>query len=226
MWLKLAGGIVSPVVFFGVPLFGGAQTLHWPRAQLMVALSVVLSAAAMLGVLAKSPALLDERYKSPLQPGQPLADKIITPLIGLTFIASLVFAARDVFRYDLLGHPPLPVAIVGLALWIAAWIVITLALRANTFAAPIVKHQADREQRVIDRGPYALVRHPMYSGALLMYVGAPLWLGSYAATLGAIVPMLPIVARLLVEESTLRRELPGYAEYAARVRWRLVPGIW
>jgi protein-S-isoprenylcysteine O-methyltransferase Ste14 len=226
MWLKLAGGIVSPIVFFGAPLFGGAQTFHWPRAQLLVALSVVLSALAMFGVMAKSPALLDERYKSPLQHGQPLADKIITPLIALTFIASLVFTARDVSHYDLLGHPPLPLAIVGLALWIAAWIVITLALGANTFAAPIVKHQADREQRVIDRGPYAIVRHPMYSGALLMYVGAPLWLGSYAATIGAIVPMLPIIARLLVEESTLVRELPGYADYAARVRWRLVPGIW
>jgi protein-S-isoprenylcysteine O-methyltransferase Ste14 len=226
MWLKLIGGVISPVVFFGAPLFGGAWTFDWPRAQLLVALAVVMSAIAMFGVLAKSPGLLDERYKSPIQNDQPFADMIITPLIGLSFLGLLTFIPRDVFHYDLLGHPPLWLALVGLAAWIAAWVVITLALRTNAFAAPIVKHQADRGQRVIDRGPYAIVRHPMYSGALLMYLGMPLWLGSYAATIGAIVPMIPIVARLLVEEATLRRELPGYIEYAARVRWRLVPGIW
>ncbi|HEX4452643.1 MAG TPA: isoprenylcysteine carboxylmethyltransferase family protein [Kofleriaceae bacterium] len=226
MWLKLIGGVISPVVFFGAPLFGGAWTFDWPRAQLLVALAVVMSALAMFGVLAKSPGLLDERYKSPIQNDQPLADMIITPLIGLSFLGFLIFIPRDVFHSDLLGHPPRSLALVGLATWIAAWVVITLALRANAFAAPIVKHQADRGQRVIDRGPYAIVRHPMYSGALLMYVGMPLWLGSYAATIGAIVPMIPIVARLLVEEATLRRELPGYTEYVARVRWRLVPGIW
>jgi protein-S-isoprenylcysteine O-methyltransferase Ste14 len=226
MWLKLAGGIVWPVVFFGAPLFGGAWTFHWPRAQLFLALATALSAVTMLGVMRTRPDLLDERYKAPVQRDQPLADKIITPLIVLSFAGFLVFIPRDVFHYHLLGAPPLPLAIIGLVMWSSAWLIGTLALAANSFAAPVVKHQADREQRVIDRGPYAVVRHPMYSGALLMYVGAALWLGSYAATLGAIVPMIPIAARLLVEESTLRRELPGYLDYTSRVRWRLVPGIW
>ena len=224
MQAKLFGGVLSSAVCFGVPLFTVAGTLHWPRAWIFVAVTVLLSAWTMFGVLAKSPALLDERYGSPIQRDQPLADKIITPLIAVGFFAFVLFIPRDVFHYDLLGHPPTWLAAVGLALFVAGWILISLALRANAFAAPIVKHPEG--QHVVERGPYQVIRHPMYAAALAMFVGMPLWLGSYAGMVAAALPMLPIIARILVEERTLRRDLPGYADYATRVRWRMIPGLW
>jgi len=99
-------------------------------------------------------------------------------------------------------------------------------LRENAFASAAVRHQAERQQRVIDTGPYALVRHPMYAGSMPLVFGLPLWLGSYTAALAGIAAYAMLVARILAEESYLRRELPGYAEYMQRVRWRLLPGVW
>jgi protein-S-isoprenylcysteine O-methyltransferase Ste14 len=224
MRAKLLGGVVSSIIFFGVPLFAVAGTLDWPRAWIFVAAVTALSAWTMFGVLAHDPALLDERYGAPIQRDQPLADKIITPLIALGFLAFVLFIPRDVVHYRMLGSPPLGLALVGFALFVAGWLLITAALRANAFAAPIVKHPEG--QRVIDQGPYRIIRHPMYAAALLMFVGMPLWLGSYAGIIAAALPMLPIVARIVVEERTLRRDLLGYADYAARVRWRMIPGLW
>ena len=221
MRAKLFGGVISPILCFGIPLFAVAGTLHWTRAWIFIAALAMLSAWTMFGVLAKAPALLDERYGSPIQRDQPLADKIITPLIALGFFAFVLFIPRDVFHYDLLGHPPSWLAAIGLALFGAGWTLITLALRTNAFAAPVVKHPEG--QHVVDRGPYRIIRHPMYAAALLMFVGMPLWLGSYAGVIAGALPMLPIVARILVEERTLRRDLAGYA---ARVRWRMIPGLW
>jgi protein-S-isoprenylcysteine O-methyltransferase Ste14 len=223
---KLIGGVVYSVAFIAGPLFLFGWTLDWPRAWIFTGVVAVLASVTMFGVMAKRPELLAERYKPAIQPDQPLADKIITPLIGITFLALIAFIPRDVFHYALLGHTPLAVALVGLALFVAGWTLITLAFRENAFAAPVVKHQTERGQRVVDTGPYHFVRHPMYTAALLLFVGMPLWLGSYAGAVGAAVPMSVIVARLLVEERALRRDLPGYAEYAVRVRWRIVPGLW
>jgi protein-S-isoprenylcysteine O-methyltransferase Ste14 len=96
----------------------------------------------------------------------------------------------------------------------------------NSFAAPVVRLQSERGQHVIDTGPYALVRHPMYAAALLYLAGMPLLLGSWYGL--AVVPLflVGLAPRAVAEEKLLNRELPGYAEYMARVRYRLIPGIW
>ncbi len=100
-------------------------------------------------------------------------------------------------------------------------------LRANSFAATTVRVQAERGQTVISTGPYAVVRHPMYGYALLLFGGAPLLLGSLWGLAAALAVLLPLLAvRLLGEEAVLRDGLPGYRDYAARVRYRLVPGVW
>ena len=84
----------------------------------------------------------------------------------------------------------------------------------------------DGGRRVVTTGPYAYMRHPMYAGAVLLFVGVPLLLGSWYGLAGALVIIALLVARIGMEERTLTDELPGYREYAARVRWRLAPGIW
>jgi protein-S-isoprenylcysteine O-methyltransferase Ste14 len=105
--------------------------------------------------------------------------------------------------------------------------VVFLACRANTFAAPVVKIQPERGQQVVEAGPYAVVRHPIYAGNLILMAGAPLLLGSWgglAATIALFVPLL--VLRAILEERALSQGLEGYPRYAMRVRYRLIPGIW
>jgi protein-S-isoprenylcysteine O-methyltransferase Ste14 len=224
--LKLVGGVVYSVVFFGGFLFLAAWTLDWWRAWVFVGVVFVASSATMFGIFPGRPDLLDERYKAPIQKGQPLADKILTPLLVLSFGGLLVFVPLDVFRFRLLGGTGPVAAAAGLAMFVGGWTAIALAMRENAFAAPVVKHQGERGQVVVDSGPYRVVRHPMYAGAIPLMVGMALWLGSVMGALLAAIPIGTLVLRVAAEEKLLRRELPGYSDYARRVRWRLLPGVW
>jgi protein-S-isoprenylcysteine O-methyltransferase Ste14 len=202
------------------------RNLSWWRAWVFLGVVLVGAAASTLSVRRASRALLEERFKSPVQEGQPLADKIIVILLITAFVGVIAFIPLDVFRLHLMARPNRFVSAAGLILFVAGWWVMTLALRANPFAAPVVKHQADRRQVAIDSGLYRLVRHPMYAGAIMLFVGMPLWLESYAATLLAGIPAGLLVLRIHIEERFLRRELPGYDVYARRVRYRLFPRLW
>lgn len=122
--------------------------------------------------------------------------------------------------------PPVVVSSLGLVLFVAGWWITALALRENTFAAPVVKCQEERQQTVIDTGIYGIVRHPMYAGGALLMVGMPLWLESYAAALLAMVPIAILILRILIEERFPRQRLAGYDAYAQRVPYRLIPYVW
>ena len=115
---------------------------------------------------------------------------------------------------------------VGLAMLVSSTGFILWVLRENSFAVPVVKVQAERGQRVVDTGPYAHVRHPMYSALVLFFVGAPPLLGSWWGV--AIDPLFVVLfaIRTGIEERTLVADLPGYADYTTRLRFRLVPGVW
>jgi len=158
---------------------------------------------------------------------QPTTDKVLLLGVVLTgFVALPMFASLDVFRWHLLSQPAPPVAYLGLALFALGWGLKSLALRANAFATSVVRLQAERQHAVADTGVYGVVRHPFYVGTVLVLVGMALWLGSYAAAVFAVVPVVFVIVRLTMEERFLHRELAGYTQYAARVRRRLVPGIW
>jgi protein-S-isoprenylcysteine O-methyltransferase Ste14 len=220
---KQIAGIFFNSFFFGVMLFVPAGTIRWPRAWLFLGV-VFLGTAVTMFVLPEE--LLNERYKPPLQHGQPLFDQIgIFAFVG-SFVAAVLFIPFDVFRLHLLRRPGLVTSIFGLALFAAGWTLITVAMRTNVFAAPVVRHQQERGQRVIDRGPYRIVRHPMYSAVIPLLVGMSLWLGSFAGVIVAIVPTVLIGIRATLEEKFLRRELPGYAEYTTRTRFRMIPYVW
>jgi protein-S-isoprenylcysteine O-methyltransferase Ste14 len=90
----------------------------------------------------------------------------------------------------------------------------------------VVRHQAERQQVVIDTGLYKIVRHPMYAGGVLLMIGMPLWLESNAASLFAVVPVGTLILRIQVEERFLKRELEGYNDYTSKVRYRLIPFLW
>jgi protein-S-isoprenylcysteine O-methyltransferase Ste14 len=225
----LARGIVSVVfnvVFYGALLFGPAGTFDWPRAWILVGVLFVATIVTVVALFPGRRALIDERFKPPIQKGQPFEDKILTVVLLASYVGDVLLVGLDRFRLHLLPPPGILVSSFGLVLFVAGWTLLVLAMRENTFAAPVVKHQKEREQRVIDTGVYAIVRHPMYAGGALFMLGLPLFLESYAATAAAAVPIGAMIARIFVEERFLARELDGYSDYTARVRSRLIPGVW
>jgi len=223
---KLIFGVIYNLILFGALLFLPAGTFDWPRAWVFLGFVLIGTTATLVLVFPGREDLLNERFKPPVQKGQPLADKIIVLLLIAAFLGVIVFIPLDVFRFHLMSKPGMFVSALGLILVIAGWWIISLVFKENAFAAPVVKHQEERHQTVIDTGVYSIVRHPMYVGAVLLMIGMPLWLESYAAALLAIVPIATIVVRILIEERFLKRELKGYDNYTKRVRYRLIPFIW
>jgi protein-S-isoprenylcysteine O-methyltransferase Ste14 len=220
--------IVQTIVwygFMGVIIFGAAGTMHYTGGWLylgeMVALSVVFGA---YGVCV-DPALLRERLKPPVQKDQPLADKLVLIPILLLVFAGMGFMAADAARWHWSMMPPY-VQWAGCGLLLAAFLFISWTMRTNSFAAPVVKIQKDRGQVVITTGPYAVVRHPMYFGALFYFAATSLVLGSWWGLATVPIFILLLGIRIGIEEKALRAGLEGYDDYARRVRWRLIPFIW
>jgi protein-S-isoprenylcysteine O-methyltransferase Ste14 len=220
--------IVQTIVWFGfmgVIIFGAAGTTAytsgWLYLGVMVALSIVFGT-----VMARvDPGLLRERLKPPLQKDQPLADKLVLIPVLLLIFGGMAFMAADAARWHWSAIPS-SVQWAGCGLLLAALLFTYWIMRTNSFAAPVVKIQKDRGQTVITTGPYAIIRHPMYFGALFYVAGTSLVLGSWWGL--ATVPILALLfgIRIGIEEQTLRTALEGYDDYARRVRWRLIPFIW
>ena len=213
------------LVVMALLLFGAAGTLAWTRAWIFLAESAALGFAAGFWLAASDPALLRERLRAPVQRGQPVADKLLTSALLLASCLWLVLIGLDAGRYRW-SAMPVALAVAGaLAMPVFVWMS-CLVFRANSFAAPVVKLQESRGQQVASTGPYRYVRHPMYASAILYFLSVPLLLGSWWGL--AAIPVLAglLCLRILIEERTLVAGLPGYADYAARVRYRLVPGLW
>ena len=156
---------------------------------------------------------------------QPLIDALGLVLFTAFLLGWIAFIPVDVFRLRLLPPPPLPVQAAGLAAVIAGLGVTYVAIGQNRFAAPTIHDQSAERQQVIQTGLYGLVRHPFDAGGLLVYAGAPLWLGSYAGAIASLGFLVLTLARIVIEERYLRERLPDYADYARRVRAMLIPGV-
>ena len=223
---KLVLGTISSPAIFVILLFLPAGTWYWWRAWLLIGLFLVGAVWAVLKLLRGHKDLLEERLKFPMQKGQPLTDKIVVLLLLATYFGGIAFIPVDVFHLRLLSKPGPLVSSLGLILFNAGWWISYLSLRENAFAAPVVKHQTERNQTVVDTGVYSKIRHPMYAGAALVMIGVPLWLESYAATLLSLIPISTLLVRIFIEEQFLRRELNGYDAYTERVPYRLIPHLW
>ena len=213
------------MIFMGVVLFVPAGTLDWRGGWIFMAEMVIGSLVSVLWLAWHDPALLKDRMGGPYQEGQVFWDKVFMSLMILIWYGWLVLMALDAKRWGT-SHVPEWLSDVGAVLIPLGFLAVLWTFRENSFAAPVVKIQEERGQKVISTGPYSIVRHPMYAGALLYMLGMPLLLGSWLglAVLPLIVGFLTI--RIFIEERALRKGLPGYSEYAARVRYRLVPYVW
>jgi protein-S-isoprenylcysteine O-methyltransferase Ste14 len=212
------------VVGMGALLFAPAGTLRWPAAWVFVAAMAVISLSAGSWLARTDPELLAERMRLTAQDEQPAADKIFVPVIGGAFLIWFVAIGLD-HRFHSLDFPVVLQAL-GLALLLVSTVFIMWVMHENSFAAPLVKVQRERGHHVVSTGPYAWVRHPMYSGAVLFLVGIPLLLSSVWGLAAS--PLFAILfgIRAGIEERTLIAGLPGYEDYISRVRYRLLPGVW
>jgi len=226
MRVQLALGALFQPALLGLLLFYPPGRFDWWHAWVLMAVFFVAAVVSIVVLARTNPTILIERFQPPLQRAQPFADKVAVVVFIAAFLGAIRFIPFDVFTWRLRPSPGTAVAAAGLAILLLGWWIITVALQANAFAIPVVKAQDERHQRVIDHGPYAWVRHPLYAGTGLLLVGMPLWLGSSAGALVALVPMAVLAVRIGIEEGFLRRELAGYAAYTERVRYRLVPGVW
>lgn len=208
----------------GALLFAAAGTLHWPGAWVLLATFVLLGPLCGWWLYRIDPALLAERLRPVLQKDQPAADKGFMIVFIVAMLGWLIAMGLD--RRHLASEMPLAMQALGLVLYLASTLFTLWVFRENSFAAPVVKLQAERAQRVISTGPYGYVRHPMYSGMILFFASVPLILGSRWGLAIAPLFLALLAVRIRIEERTLTAGLPGYAEYAARVRYRLLPGLW
>jgi protein-S-isoprenylcysteine O-methyltransferase Ste14 len=208
-------------IVMGLLLFVPAGTIdYW---QAWTFLAVYFSASLLLTVylMEKNPALLARRMRGGPGAEKETTQKIIMAFVSIEFIALIVVPAFD----HRLGWSSVPALIVLAAdvLVAVGFYIIFLVCRENPFSAATI--QVEKEQKVISTGPYAIIRHPMYSGALLMLIAIPPALGSWLGLL-VFIPLLPLLFwRMFDEEKFLSKNLPGYAEYIKKVRSRLIPGI-
>lgn len=225
--LTLKTFLVTLAWFAGLAclLFGAAGTLEWPAAWAFFAILAGASAVLVVMLLRHDPALLAERLRPPIQSGQKGWDKVWVAAFMALFLAWLPLMALDAVRLRW-SHMPAWLQVVGGGAIVACFYLSYLAYRENTFLAPVVRIQVERDQHVISTGPYAHVRHPLYAAAVLFLFGTALLLGSWYGVAAAVILTAGLAIRAMLEERALAAGLPGYPEYMRKVRYRLIPGLW
>jgi protein-S-isoprenylcysteine O-methyltransferase Ste14 len=222
MHLQALRSSILGTLTLAVLIFVPAGTVWYWQGWVYVAVFVAASAAFTVYLALYDPELMRRRMRGgPSQEEEP-AQRIIMRFLLLGFLLLIVVPALD-HRFGW-SRAAWPVAIGGDLLVALSFFSFYRVVRVNSFAASTIR--VEEGQRVVSAGPYAWVRHPMYSGAFALLLGTPLALGSWRGLL--IVPVfLPILAwRIINEEAVLARKLPGYAEYQQKVRWRLIPLVW
>lgn len=212
------------MVILAAILFLSAGTVAWPGAWALLVVSGVLGVISAYIIAKHDPELLRERMRGPIQKEQKPWDKRLLVVIFSLCLAMPIVAGLE-YRFGMSSVPVWLQVVGALALAFGIYM-FHVVMETNSYASAVVRVQSERGQKVISTGPYAFVRHPMYAGAIFYFVGMGLLLGSwYATAIGAVIIAL-FGLRAVWEEDTLRRELDGYAAYAERVRYRLIPGIW
>jgi protein-S-isoprenylcysteine O-methyltransferase Ste14 len=205
-------------------LFVPAGTLHWPSAWAYLVLWLITGTWSGLVLARENPDILRERMRPLRQQAQKSWDRLVLPAILVGWAALHVMAGLD-FRYSV-SFVPIWLRVIGAVGFVLATYVFHIVMLENSYASPLVKVDTERGHKVISTGPYAWVRHPMYGGAILYFVGAPLLLGSWFALVIGLILIGVMALRAVWEEQTLMAELAGYSDYAKRVRYRMVPGVW
>ncbi len=203
----------------------GARRLDWTRGWIAVGLALAVFGAIAAIVHRANPGLMTARSKLRRSDTKPF-DKWLVPAIMVLGLGQYAVAGAEA---GCAGCESLPFTWLypGAALYVAGALIVGWVMVVNRHAETTVRIQTDRGHTVVTRGPYRFVRHPMYSGTLLMYLGIPLILGALGWTAAISVVVIALfILRTALEDRTLRRELAGYEQYTTLTRYRLVPGLW
>ena len=203
----------------GLLLFLSAGSLSYSGGWLLIGLLFGPMLIAGLVMFVKNPAFLEKRLDAKEKQA---TQKGVLAFSGLMFVASFVLAGLD-WRFGW-SRVPVPVIIVASVLFLAAYGLYAEVMRENAYLSRTVK--VEEGQKVVDTGLYGIVRHPMYSATVLLFLAMPLVLGSWYALIPMAFYPVIITVRLLDEEKLLTRELPGYEAYKKKVKYRLIPFIW
>jgi protein-S-isoprenylcysteine O-methyltransferase Ste14 len=220
--IRAFGGLLFLLLVMAVLLFVPAWTLDFWQAWAFLAVFGVSALSITVYLMKKDPKLLERRVYAGPTAEKETSQKIIQSITAVGFIMMLVVPALN-HRSAWATVPPY-VAVLGDVLVALGFLIIFFVYKENSFASATI--ELAPEQKVISTGPYALIRHPMYFGGLVMFVGIPLSLGSWWGLFVIVLMMPAFIWRLLDEEKFLAKNLPGYSEYQNKVAHRLVPFVW
>lgn len=216
--------VLVQFLIIAVILFVSAGTLDWPAGWGFIVVGIGVLVFNALVLLPRNPEVVAERGRLKREETKGW-DKKITTVITVFTLAALILTGLD-YRFGWTPGLPLWLHILGLSLVACGHMLFTWAMVSNKFFATTVRIQADRRHSVATGGPYRNVRHPGYVGMIVNMLGTPLALGSIWAFIPEGLAILGYIVRTALEDRTLKEELDGYANYAAQVRYRLLPGIW
>ncbi len=222
--MKALMWVVVSFLLMALALFLPAGTIAWSAGWIFL---ILLHGWLLVGIwllLKYNPGLLEERINLS-QSNQKAWDKVFILLFYSFLLAWLVLMPLDAVRFHW-SQMPLLLQVVGAVALVGSFFFISLTFRENSFLSPTVRIQEERGQTVISTGPYHYVRHPMYAGGLLLFLGTPLLLGSWYGLLLALIFIPAGAVRAVLEERVLLKELPGYDAYMAQVKYRLIPYVW
>ncbi|MFY9689078.1 MAG: isoprenylcysteine carboxylmethyltransferase family protein [Candidatus Acidiferrales bacterium] len=219
---KALGGLLRLFVTLAALLFLPVWTLRYWQAWIFLCAFFAPVLGITLYLMKEDPALLERRVDAGPGAEKERTQKIIQSLAAIAFIAVILVPAVD-HRFGW-SRVSAYISVAGDLLVAIGLVFIFFVFRENTYASGAI--EVDTGQKVISTGPYAMMRHPMYAGAIVMLIGVPLALGSWWGLLAVAPITLVILWRLLDEETFLARNLPGYSEYRNKVRYRLVPLVW
>ena len=220
--IKAFGGFLQLMVFMAAALFLPAWTLNYWQAWVFLAVFFVAVLVITLYLIKRDPGLLERRVKAGSKAETRRSQKAIQFFAPIAFISIFILSSLD-HRF---GRSVVPyyTVIAGDFLVAIGFLFVFFVFRENSYASATI--EVATEQRLIATGPYAIVRHPMYTGAFIMLVGIPPALGSWWGLLAVIPIIVVIILRLLDEEKFLQTNLAGYSDYLSKVKYRLLPFIW
>ncbi|MFO7321579.1 MAG: isoprenylcysteine carboxylmethyltransferase family protein [Chloroflexota bacterium] len=219
-WRKQITGLLILMAI----LFASAGTLSWPAGWLYTGVYAATIIAQAIVVLPRQPGLIAERAK--LQQGTKFWDIALT-LVAIVLLPMVSWAIAGLdYRYGWTAAQPVWIPVAGLLLTALGWGIVIWSMASNPYFSATVRIQAERDHHTVSSGPYRFIRHPGYVGTIIFHLAMPLVVGSLPAFYPNLVTAALLVLRTALEDRTLRDELPGYREYAARTRYRLIPGVW
>lgn len=187
---------------------------------------MVMCTTVIIYLYQNDPALLSERYKQPGAANQKGWDKYVVYGLIVGFVAWIVIMPLDAKRFGWTTYFPVWLKVFGGVALLLSFYFFYQSYTANTFASALVRIQTERKQQVVSTGVYGFVRHPMYLGGVLLFIGVPMLLGSVYGLIIGLIMIFLLAGRIIGEEKMLFNELEGYADYKKKVKYRLIPFIW